>query len=717
MITKPHFSLLATSFAGGPRPRNTAIILFGLWIVLFFGALFSPPILDDADGTHASAARAILTTGDWVTLRVDGVRYLEKAPLPYWLAAISFKVFGFNTFAAHLPQALAVLLLMLLGHRWANQAFGARTGYYTALALLTSVGVFLFTRVLIPEVLLSLLLAASLFAFLKALGPIAVQPEAWLPHASPLTDGFERPSIAWYAGPGFYAYVMWASLAFAVLAKGFVALVFFFATAILYLILTDELKSWRKLRPFSGMLLFLLIAAPWHILAGLRNPGGPTGGLNGHGFWWFYFVNEHFLRFLGRRIPADYNKLPGYLYWSLHLVWLFPWSLFVPLGVAAVWRRFRHQTHTLTRNSNLLPPLKLQVLLFVIMAVTRTLSDSWISAFMVFLAAYAMAMICTLRKQTGFTWSPFHRIDPQQRTILLLAIFSAVVLLFFSLSTNQEYYTFPVYLPVLLLIAATITRAEQTFATDPSVRRMVTFAHAALTLLGIAVAITLFCGLWTSRKLPYLSDIGSVLAHRGVGAYTLSMSHFFDLTGPSFAALRLPALLAATAFALGPMLAWMLRGQRRHLAATTAIALTSATFLIAAHIALGRFGPMLSSENFAEQLQTLESQSTIAPDTQVMLFGDQAYGSSIPFYLNRSVYLVNARSSSMLFGSTFPDCPPVFLSNPQLLTGWGTGPRKVVFVPLEARTEFESLLGRNQIVIAESSGKALFTDRPLGVSR
>jgi len=600
---------------------------------------------------------------------------------------------------------------MQLGYHWANQAFDLRTAYYTALALLTSVGIFLFTRVLIPEVLLSLLLAASLFAFLKSL-----QPEDWVPHVSPLRHGIVKPIVS-NAGQLLYPYVMWASLALAVLAKGLVALVFFFATAILYLTLTDELKNWRKLRPFSGIFLFLLIAAPWHILAGLRNPGGPTGGLNGHGFWWFYFINEHFLRFLGRRIPADYNKLPGYLYWSLHLVWLFPWALFLPLGFAAIWRRFRHQTLTLTRNSNLLPPLKLQFLLFFIMAITRTLGDSWVTAFLVFLAAYALAMMSALRTQTGFHWSPFHRIDAQQRTILLLAIFSAVVLLFFSLSTNQEYYTFPAYLPILLLIAATITRAEQTGATDPNVRRMLTFAHAALTTFGAAVAVALLCGLWASRNLPYLADIGSVLAHRGVGAYTLSMSRFFDLTGPSFAALRLPALLAALAFALGPAIAWTLRNQRRHLAATTAVAITSATFLIAAHIALARFGPMLSSESLATTIQTLQTQRKIAPDTQIMLFGDQAYGSSIPFYLGRSVYLVNARSSSMLFGSTFPDCPPVFLNSPQLLAGWGKAPRKIVFVPLEARAEFESVLGRNQIVIAESSGKALFTDRPLGVSR
>jgi hypothetical protein len=331
----------------------------------------------------------------------------------------------------------------------------------------------------------------------------------------------------------------------------------------------------------------------------------------------------------------------------------------------------------------------------------------------VFATLWIATEIAFKRRLAGLTISPFHRIDPQQRTILLLSIFSAIVFLFFSLSTNQEYYTFPAYLPILLLMAATITRAEQTYATDPAVRRWVGLAHATLTVLGAAIAITLFYGLWASRKLPYLDDIGTALAHRGVGAYTLSMSAFFDLTGPSFAALRLPALLAALAFALGPTLAWMLRAQRRHLAATTAIAFTAAAFLFAAHLAFVRFAPMMSSQNFAAKIQQLEATRRIAPDTQLMLLGDQAYGSSIPFYLGRQVYLVNARSSSMLFGSTFPDCPPVFLTGPQLLAGWGTGPRKLVFVPLEARGEFEALLGRYQVVVMESSGKALFTDRAL----
>src|SRR5690349_8054669 len=99
----------------GIRQSRHAVVLgvlFGLWLIVFFASLFSPPILDDADGTHANAARQMALSGDMVTLRVNNVRYLEKAPLPYWVVAGGFRVFGFNTFAAHLPQAIAVLLLM-----------------------------------------------------------------------------------------------------------------------------------------------------------------------------------------------------------------------------------------------------------------------------------------------------------------------------------------------------------------------------------------------------------------------------------------------------------------------------------------------------------------------------------------------------------------------------------------------------------------------------
>jgi 4-amino-4-deoxy-L-arabinose transferase-like glycosyltransferase len=710
----------ATTSRAAAQSRHARVLslLTALWLILFFASLFAPPVLDDADGTHANAARQMALSGDWVTLRVNNVRYLEKAPLPYWIVAASLRLFGVNAFAAHLPQALCVLLLMLLGVRWARQSFGERAALYTGLAVLTSAGVFLFTRVFLPDVLLSLLLATALYCLLQSLGnlqPAVILSEASMnavilsaakdpcisslpgaPSIAPLShamggysrEGANRPS-------SLYPYLFWTALALAVLTKGLVAIVFLFATAVLFLALTGELRNWRRLKPFTGALLLLAIAAPWHILAGLRN----TGAIDGHGFFWFYFINEHVLRFLGRRIPRDYNKLPGSLYWSLNLVWLFPMSLFLPVAVVELRNKWkRHSDPELVEGS-----------------------ESPYSA--------------RGNSQLG---GRFQNLIPSQRTTLLLAIFSALVLLFFSLSTNQEYYTFPAYLPLLMLLAAALARAEQPESTSKHIANSetskavpcslspvpwpLTFAHAAFTTIGVAVAAALAYGLYTSRHLAFVPDIGELLAHRGVGDYTLSMSSLFDLTGPSFAALRLPASLALAAFALGPAVAWafrarLLRARDRHLAATTSIALTAAAFLIAAHIALVRFAPMLSSQDFAARIQQLEASGAISRDNTLLLYGDQAYGSSIPFYLNRPLsrpaLLVDGRSSSMLFGSTFPDAQSLFLTPAQLLAQWGSGPRKLLFVPLERRDEVDHLLGPRAILIKETSGKALLTDRPL----
>src|SRR6185312_5596738 len=162
--------------------------------------------------------------------------------LPYWLDALSFRIFGFNTFVAHLPKSIAVLLLALLGFHWANRAFGTRTAFYAGLVVLTSIRVFLLT----------LFLCTSLYCLLRSL------------ESSPRGESGNRgsgtlPSVA-------YPYLMWASLALAVLTKGLVAIVFLAGTAIAYLILTGDYKKWRALKPLTGTLLFLAIAAPWHIL-------------------------------------------------------------------------------------------------------------------------------------------------------------------------------------------------------------------------------------------------------------------------------------------------------------------------------------------------------------------------------------------------------------------------------------------------------------------
>ena len=576
---------------------------FLLCAVVYLGGAFLPALQDDADSTHAEAAREMLVSGDYVTLHVNGVRYLEKAPLLYWLVTFSYRIFGVTEFATRVPTVVAMFLLVWLAASWARQAFGSRAGVYAGLFVSTAAGYYLFTRVLIPEAILSLLIAACFYFFLRAL---------------------ERPHRAalWYAG--------YACLALAVLTKGLVALVFVGLTAVVFALLTGDWRRWREFHLPTGFLLFLAIAAPWHLLAGFRNAH----------FFWFYFVNEHFLRFLGERYPKDYNKVPAALYWSLHLVWLFPWSLYLPLA-------FRN--------------------------LRRGLSSA---------ASHG---------ESSFG----------ARTSVVCWIWAGVVLTFFAFSTNQEYYTLPAYLPVLLLLAAAV--AEEEF----SGRRAWLMATAAvIALFSLVAGGTLIAGLWSSRNLPFVPDISTVLARHSLSEDTLSMSHALDLTGESFAALRLPAVLAALALIMGPTIALWLRTRRRHFAATWVTALTMGLFLIAAQIALGRFTPYLSSKDLAERIAQ-ESR----PGDEVAIYGDQAFGSSLLFYLRRPIELVNGRTTSMWFGSTYPDAPKIYWDDSDLLREWNSGTRVFLFVPSYQKTRVDSLLPSKKFVVAESSGKMVYSNR------
>ncbi|MEO8725743.1 MAG: glycosyltransferase family 39 protein [Acidobacteriaceae bacterium] len=592
------------------RPRWQWAWVIAIWLVVYFAALFTPALLDDADGTHAQAARWMIEHHDFVTLHVDGVRYLEKAPLPYWLSAAGYKIFGFNAFATHLPLALATLLTALLALFWGRRAYGGRVGFYAALMVLTAVGEFLFTRYLIPEVIISLLLSAALYCFARA-----------------MSRSGEGTAKFWYA--------IYALMALAVLAKGLIGVVFFVGPAFLYLAITGEWRRWREFRMLRGALLFFAIAAPWHVLAGLRSPG----------FYWFYFYNEHYLRFIGQRIPKDYNKLPWYLYWSLHLVWLFPWSLFLPLAVIKVWHKFKSLHH-----------------------------------------------------------HRFRQLDFKSRTTLLCALQAITVLVFFAVSTNQEYYTFPAYFPILLITAYSLAEAE--WVKRRFARRSINSAYLVLLAVGAAISCSLIAGLWSSRHLPYISDVGTAMVQRGVGNYTLSMSQFFDLTGSAFAGLRLPALLAALAFLIGPIAGFTLRLRKRPLAATLAVALTATGFFVAAHLALDRFEPFLTSIQLARAFN-----ATAKPSDPLLVYGDQSHASSLIFYSGRQALLVNGKSTSLLWGSHYPDAPHIFLDDQDLVTRWRGAQRIFLFVDQDDHDKVVALLGGAPRVIAESSGKELLSNQ------
>jgi hypothetical protein len=406
-----------------------------------------------------------------------------------------------------------------------------------------------------------------------------------------------------------------------------------------------------------------------------------------HGFFYFYFINEHVLRFFNMRYPHDYNKLPAVWYWVLHMVWLFPWSLFLPAVAIAAWKTRHRWLQHLRHDAG------------------QTVDFYLDNALREDVATYVL------------------RLKFRVRSIWLLSLFTAFTLLFFSISTNQEYYTFPVWPPLFILIAAIVAGIEEGHGPNGEKPLLsaawLTGAQAAFALIGLLSAAALGWGLWQSRGLPYVADIGTLLAHRGVGDYTLSMSHLFDLTGHSFAALRLPAVLAAVTLLIGPAAGMLLRLKAKHLAATVSIALTLTVFFVAAHIAFKRFEPMLSSKPMAD---TIMRDGT--PADTFIIYGEQSSASSIIFYTyryfhTRPTLLVlqrcgqNGEGTTLLWGSCYPDAPDIFLNEDRLSKMWGTGERKWLFAQDTDRSKVEQLLAGRLYPVQALADKQLWTDRPL----
>ncbi len=275
------------------QERWATIALIALAAAIFVGSAGIPALLDDADSFYAEVARTMNLRHDWITPYVNSLRYLEKPPLFFWLISLSYSVFGFaSAFTARLPTALAVVALTFVTVKIGKLLFGFRAGLFSGVALATSIGMFLFTRIILPDAVFTLMLSLIFYSFLR-----------W--------EKEERKT----------SWMMWMYVftAMAVMAKGLIGVAFPAGILFFTLALSSRWHDIWRLISFKGIVVFLAIAAPWHILIGMRNPG----------FFWFYFVNEHLLRFLGKRYPMDYGTVPLIPFWLLHIVWLFPWSIYL----------------------------------------------------------------------------------------------------------------------------------------------------------------------------------------------------------------------------------------------------------------------------------------------------------------------------------------------------------------------------------------------------
>ena len=560
--------------------------------------------MDDVDAVQAQIARNMLDSGDWVIAHLDGVPYIEKSPLIYWLIAISYRIFGVHDWSARIPVAFAAVLLAWVVYRYGRWAFGERAGYYAGLVIATCVGLFLFTRIQIPDVMLTLSTCLAYWAFQRA------------------TDLEESHSKRWAAG-------LAASLGVGVMLKGLIALVVPAGGIFVYLLLTRQLFSreiWRRLHLALGAAIFLAIAAPWHVVATLRMPpylnftmhSGPG---EYHGFFWFYFMNEHVLRFLNLRYPRDYNTVPRPAFLGLHLLWLFPWSVYFP-------------------------------------AVGRL---------------------------------NFKPLDRGGQTRLLALCWTGFLLLFFTFSTTQEYYSMPIYPALALLLGCAMAKEDS-------------WARWGTRVLGAITAVCTVCIgvlLYQVHGTPSPGDISQALQQHPE-AYTLSLGHMGDLTIQSFAYLRTPLVIAGLAFLAGTVACWIGRGRRVYLA----IALTMALFIHASRLALVAFDPYLSSRPLADALM-------LAPNGALIINGEYYAFSSVFFYTGRTALLWNGRGNNLEYGSYAPGSPDVFIDDRQFQSLWNSSDRYFVLSDGERIKHLhDSVESQKLFLVKESGGKTLYSNLP-----
>jgi 4-amino-4-deoxy-L-arabinose transferase-like glycosyltransferase len=617
-------------------PRSIALIVLA-WLALHIGGLFTPGLLDDVDSVYLEIAREMLRRHDFVTPYIDGIRFFDKPPLMYWLAAGSMHLFGPHDWAGRLPLALLTLALLLATYALGLRLFATaspaahpdRGALYSTLALATCIGPYLYTRFFIPDILIALWMTLAVHAFLVALERI--------------TASENRQS----ASPNalFPCLAFAAVTALNLLTKGFIGLVFPLGFAFFYLAITRQLRLLPKFRIISSTLVFLAIAGPWHILAALRNPAIalPAGfGLPAHGGWaWFYLYNEHIARFLSRRIPHDYGQVPIPLFWVLAAIWIFPWTAFLPGAI----RQHLRDLHSETKIS--------------------------------------------------------------REAALALLLWAGLVLGFFTVSARQEYYSLPA-LPALALMAGGLLARADRDANGPA-NRSALRGHLWLLvpLCSLCAVVALFFAL-TAPHADAHTDIASLLAQGG--AYNLSLGHLFDLTGRAMGLFRGPLVLVGISMiVIGPITYFMRRFGRSY-AANLSLAAAAACLLLCMHEGLVRFYPTLGSRDLALAILD-DQQRQPRPDDLIVIDGELTSGSTLLFYTQQPVHLVNGRVNGPWYGSFWPDSPTIFETDTSLRRLWAS-PRRVFLLTYHADTRTPDLARFGAVhSLASAGGKSILTNR------
>jgi 4-amino-4-deoxy-L-arabinose transferase-like glycosyltransferase len=286
------------------RGLHGAGLGWGLWLVLavaWFVTVPFRPLLDPDEGRYAEIPREMLASGDWVTPRLNDLKYFEKPPLQYWTTAASYEVFGFSQFTSRLWAFGLAFACLPLVFAWVRRLYGEAAAMLAVAALAVSPYFALVGHVNVLDQGLTFFLAAAVLSFTLA----------------QLSAQGSKEERRWML-------ITWAAAALAVLSKGIVVGVLAGLSVIVYSLLERDTRIWRRLHLTLGLSLFLLIAAPWFILVTLRNPSFPG----------FFFVHEHFARFL----TSVHDRVePWWFFPAILVVGVLPWIAPLSRALARDW--------------------------------------------------------------------------------------------------------------------------------------------------------------------------------------------------------------------------------------------------------------------------------------------------------------------------------------------------------------------------------------------
>ncbi|QDD64503.1 glycosyltransferase family 39 protein [Herbaspirillum seropedicae] len=338
----------------------TLLILF---LLVWFWMLGARVLVPTDEGRYAEMAREMVATQDWITTRLNGIKYFEKPPLQTWMNAITFELFGLGEWQARLWTGLCGLLGIGLAAYTGKRVFSARVGYYAALVLASSFFWAGMGHINTLDMGLSGMMTIALCALLMA-----------------QRDGASRE------GQRNWMLLCWAGMALAVLSKGLIGIVLPGAVLVLYTLFARDWAIWKRLHLVKGLLLFFAICTPWFVAVSLRNPEFPQ----------FFFIHEHFQRFTTK---IHSRTGPWYYFIPILLLGIIPW-----LGVffQSLWKGTREQRDTAGYNSlngGRFQPKRLLLVWAVFIFVFFSISDSKLPSYVLpIFPALALLIACYLEE-------------------------------------------------------------------------------------------------------------------------------------------------------------------------------------------------------------------------------------------------------------------------------------------------------------------------------